>query len=130
LSNHIFTKNAGGGGIQKESQLATHLALLTRPLLGTGVQKKGNEKGSQRSLLELGVGSCGQQNQMTLPPSRAGDAAALPSRLPASAAALIDFAGHGDGGLAEDVGHLCLAQARSIVLKRQVLFAFIEMEAA
>ena len=45
VESHLYKKH-GGRGIQKERQLAARLALLT-VLHGTGVQKKGNEKGEQ-----------------------------------------------------------------------------------
>lgn len=40
----------------------------------------------------------------------------------------VDFAGDGDGGLAEDVLDLCFAQARSVVLKGEMLLGFVKAE--
>lgn len=43
---------------------------------------------------------------------------------------LIQAAGDGDSRLAEGVGHLRLAQARSVIFERQLLSRIVEAEAA
>jgi hypothetical protein len=45
-------------------------------------------------------------------------------------AQLAEAAGDGDPGLAQGVGHLRFAQARSVVFKRQLLFRIVQPEAA
>jgi hypothetical protein len=44
--------------------------------------------------------------------------------------ASVHFAGYGDAGLAEDVGDLRVAEARSVVFEREVILLFIYPEAS
>jgi len=43
---------------------------------------------------------------------------------------LVHFTGDGDAGLAEGVGHLRVAQARSVVFERQLVHGVVDAEAA
>ena len=45
-------------------------------------------------------------------------------------AELVDFAGDGDAGLAEDVGDLGFAQARGVVFEGEVVLLLVDVEAA
>src|SRR5271169_4948874 len=50
--------------------------------------------------------------------------------LPQSHSALVDSPSDGDAGLAEDVGHLGVAQARGVVFEGELIFPFVDMELA
>jgi hypothetical protein len=52
------------------------------------------------------------------------------SRRYAIKAGLVDFAGDGDGGLAEDMSDLGFVEARGVVLEGKVFLGFVEAEAA
>jgi hypothetical protein len=54
----------------------------------------------------------------------------MPSQRPFIQDASVHFAGYGDAGLAEDVGDLRVAEARSVVNESEVILLFIYAEAS